>query len=179
MDIETISSEGVMTPYCISISDGNTAWSYYLSDYNDSNLMIKHALSFLLIRKYKNHKVYVHNLSSFDSVFLLRILNNMENVNTRLIQNNGKLINLNINYDNKYTLSLRDSLLLLPSPLAKLSKSFNTNTQYKDILPIIFLNNVEHNYVGSVPDFKYFKGINLEEYLNYKESFNSWSLKEF
>ena len=103
----------------------------------------------------------------------------MENVNTRLIQNNGKLINLNINYDNKYTLSLRDSLLLLPSPLAKLSKSFNTNTQYKDILPIIFLNNVEHNYVGSVPDFKYFKGISLEEYLNYKESFNSWTLKEF
>ena len=25
MDIETISREGVMTPYCISISDGNTA----------------------------------------------------------------------------------------------------------------------------------------------------------
>lgn len=141
--------------------------------------MIKHALSSLLIKKYKNHKVYVHNLSSCGSIFLLRILNNMENVNTRLIQSNGKLINLNINYDNKYTLSLRDSLLLLPSSLAKLSKSFNTNEQYKDIFPILFLNNVDPNYMGNLPDFKYFKGTSLEEYLNYKESFNSWSLKEF
>lgn len=63
-----------MTPYCMVIYDGEDSLFYYITDYPDVDTMIKHALSSLLVRKYNNHKVYVHNLSSFDAVFLLRIL---------------------------------------------------------------------------------------------------------
>lgn len=179
MDVETILKNDIMTPYSISIFDGNTAWSYYLSNYVDSDSMIKDAIASLLTRKYKNHKIYIHNLSKFDSVFLLRILNRIDDITTRLTQNNGKIINLNISYKG-YTFSLRDSLLLLPSSLRKLAKSFNTEEQYKGTFPILFLDNIKPNYIGPVPDFKYFKDITFEEYQEYLGNYpnNIWSLKD-
>lgn len=180
MDIETILKNGSMTPYSISIYDGETAWSYYLLEYPNAENMIKHALSSLFVRKYNNHKIYMHNLSKFDSVFLLRLLESMDNITTRLTRNNGKIINLNIRYNNKYNLSIRDSLLLLPSSLRKLAKSFNTEEQYKGTFPILFLGNIEPNYIGPVTYFKYFKDITFEEYQEYLGNYpnNIWSLKD-
>lgn len=185
LDIETRLIDNVMTPYCISIYDGENAWSYYITDYPDVDTMIKYALASLFISKYKNHKVYIHNLSSFDGVFLLRILNDMGNITTSLTQNNGKIINLNVHYGNKYTLSLRDSLLLLPASLDKLAKTFNKYPdQHKSIFPILFTSDqqIDIDYVGPVPDYKYYKGITFEEYIQYKNEYEQcmgdWSLRD-
>jgi hypothetical protein len=71
-----------------------------------------------------------------------------------------------------------DSYLMLPSSLKNLCNSFNIPLlDSKSIFPFL-LDNI--NYQGVVPDFKYFKGINLLEYENYKEQFNNkiWNFKE-
>lgn len=75
MDLETKSINGVLEPYCISIFNGKFPYSFYITDYGGSseNLM-KAALNFLLKRKYNKNKVYVHNFSYFDGIFLIRVI---------------------------------------------------------------------------------------------------------
>lgn len=71
-------------------------------------------------------------------------------------------------------------MLLLPSSLDKLRKSFNIENK-KVVFPIkILLNNPDFNlnYTGNVPDIKYFKDISINEYDNYiNERNNIWNFK--
>jgi hypothetical protein len=107
MDLETrIIDNGVLEPYCVSIYDGATEGngkriSFYLSDYKDAELMLEHSISYLMKRKYDQYKVYLHNFSYFDGVFLLRVLSNLSN-HIRPIIRDGRLIDIRITYLDKY-----------------------------------------------------------------------------
>jgi len=91
--------------------------------------------------KYNNYNVYAHNFSSFDGIFLLKILNKIGNINPTI--KDGKLISVNLFYngtkeDNKiYTINFFDSILLLQASLRKLGKSFNVSTQKGSFDPTI------------------------------------------
>lgn len=129
-------------------------FTFYLSDYNSSDDLLKTAIKSLMIEKYNNYKVYIHNLSSFDGIFLLRILAKLENTKLISIIKDGKMIALTLKYGNKCKITFHDSMLLLPSSLDKLSNSFNIENK-KVIFPIKYLlNNLEFqlNYEGAVPD---------------------------
>ena len=56
-----------MTPYCASIylGLGKKAVSFYLSDYLNPDEMLKASLKYLMLPKYHNYKVYIHNFSFF------------------------------------------------------------------------------------------------------------------
>lgn len=73
LDIETRTLDGLMTPYCISIFDGVITKSFYLTNYSEPESMLKDAIYFLIRKKYHQYKVYVHNFSHFDGVFLLGV----------------------------------------------------------------------------------------------------------
>lgn len=60
--------------------------------------MLLHALRSLLKTTNNNAKIYVHNLSKFDGVFLLRILSDILNTKLSPIIKNGKMINLNLSW---------------------------------------------------------------------------------
>lgn len=80
----------------------------------------------------------------------------------------------------KYTLFFRDSLLLLPATLSSLSTNFNVEN--KGIFPYNFFNNynISLTYSGLVPEYNYFEGIILEEYIAYSNKFSNnkdWNLK--
>jgi len=96
--------------------------------------MLEHTIKYLMSSKYHGYKIYIHNLSHFDGVFLLRILSKL-NDDIKPTIRNGKIIELRFKYDKdekgkyKYTLYFRDSLLLLPSSLAKLTVNFNLNNK--------------------------------------------------
>jgi hypothetical protein len=173
-----------MSPYCICFYDGKISKSFYLSDYKDSQEMLTFAIASLLKRKYNGYKIYVHNLSNFDGIFILKILSSIENIKIFPIIKDNKMINIKLTYDgiNNYTISFRDSLLMLPSSLRKLSKQFNVEN--KTIFPYNFVNdqynkNVILNYIGKVPSFKYFNDLNIEQYNQYINNFNKeWSLKD-
>lgn len=66
-----------MVPYAIGIYDENDSFSFYSTDYINPNKMMENAIQHLMKRKYHNHKVYLHNLSNFDGIFLLRVLTSL------------------------------------------------------------------------------------------------------
>ncbi len=112
-------------------------------------------------RKYHNHRIYLHNFSRFDAIFLLRTLSNLTD-KIEPIMRNGPFLDLRIKFGKKYTLFFRDSLLLLPATLRSLATNFNVED--KGIFPYKFVNNsnIALTYSGLVPEYKYFEGITLD-----------------
>jgi hypothetical protein len=183
MDLETRTINGVMTPYCVSIYDcmRSQPISFYLSDFNNANDLLKSSLVYLMRPKYHNYKIYIHNFSFFDAIFLLRIFSELTIFPIKPIMRDGRIIDLKLSFDfnnTKFSLFFRDSYLLLPSSLRKLAINFNVEN--KGNFPYAFVNdiNIPLDYIGLVPNIKYFNNISLEEYNQYYNSFNdNWSLR--
>lgn len=145
-----------LIPYLISFYDGVDFTSNYITDFSSHQEMILDCLNKLVIDKYDGYKVYAHNLSNFDSIFMLDILNKHFNIN--IIRNKGRIISIKISKtitdkllkkEKVIKLTFYDSYQLLPSALRKLAIAFNTNTQ-KDIFPHNFVNKNNLNYIGAV-----------------------------
>jgi len=180
MDLETRCLNNVMIPYTVSIFDGSDKFSFYLSDYNNSDEMLQKAIEYLLKRKYHNYKVYLHNFSNFDSVFIIKILSSLSNKIKPIIRE-GKLIDLKFSFgSDNYSLFFRDSYLMLPSALKKLAENFNVEN--KGIFPYKFVNEsgISLDYDGKVPAYKYFTDLSIEEYIKYCNQFkySNWNLKK-
>lgn len=115
--------------------------------------MLIASINSLLIRKYNNHKVYLHNFSNFDAIFLLKNISQLSDDIHPIIKDN-KIIDLRMKYGKNdkgkynYTLYFRESLLMLPGSLSNLAKSFKVEN--KDIFPYKFVEN-NLDYEGSVP----------------------------
>jgi len=169
-----------MEVFCFSIYDGNYTRYYYLTQFNNSKEMVIEGLLSILKRKYKGYRIFFHNFSNFDLVFLINILVELCGIdNIKPTINNDEYIQIKITY-NKYNFIFRDSYLLQPISLEKLAINYNTET--KDIYPYEFVNdpNINLDYIGKVPDFKYFVDITLEQYNEYCKEFNDkeWNLKD-
>jgi len=186
MDIETRDIGNKKMAYCICFYDGNKEYIFYLDNYNSFDLMLEDALSYLLKAKYNKYRVYFHNLSYFDSVYIIRILAKIKKSNHyKLIPQlkDGKIINLRVNYgpgkSKLYNLYFRDSYLLMPESLDKLAKAMKV--EHKSLFPIYYPGNVDLNYIGRCPDYKYFKkNLEFDKYIEYLLNFvhNKWSLKD-
>jgi len=175
MDIETFIKNDVHVAFAISFFNGSNSSSYYLTDYKDSEDMIINCINELMIRKYNNYKIYIHNLSGFDANFLLKILANLGEI--KPIIHDNKIISITFKM-NGYVVTFKDSQQILIFSLRDLGQTFNVNIQ-KSIFPYTFVNENNLEYIGHVPDFKYFDGISKSEYFNYCEIFKnkSWNLK--
>src|SRR3978361_789021 len=93
--------------------------------------MVDNCLSYLL-DNYTGYNIYAHNLSGFDVVYLLNSISKYGN-NAEVIMRDDKFISINLkklvenNNSSKpiyNRISIRDSLLILPSSLDKLGNSF-------------------------------------------------------
>jgi len=99
--------------------------------------MLKISVQSLLLRKYHGYKIYLHNFSNFDGVFLLKHVANLT-PNVDLIMKDKKIISIKIKFGaNKYNITFLDSFLLQPSSL-KIAHSFNVED--KSIFPFRFVN---------------------------------------
>lgn len=177
MDIETRNIDGVISPYAVSTYDGKIFNFFYLSDYDSTAELLTASVKSLMQRKYNGYKVYLHNFSNFDGVFLLNILTGLSNKITPII-NDSKFIDILFYFkEGKYKLHFRDSLLMLPASLRKLSKAFNVTD--KGIFPYKFVNTINLDYDGSVPEFKYFDCITEFQYNKYAMDYaaKSWNLR--
>jgi len=169
MDIETFVKNNVHVAYAISFFDGENCFSYYLTDYKNSEFMIIQAIKDLMVKKYDNYKIYIHNLSGFDANFLLKILVNLGEI--KPIIHNKKIISITFKM-NGYVVIFKDSQQMLIGSLKNLAKAFGVETQ-KSIFPYNFVNKDNLNYNGYIPDFKYFDSISKSEYLIYCELFKN------
>lgn len=186
LDLETRTINGKMKPYCVSIYNGKFAVSFYLADFKNEDEMLKASIRHLMVRKYDNYRIYVHNFSYFDSIFLIKTLSELTE-NIKPIIRDGRIIDLRFKFKignslskRFYTLYFRDSYLILTSSLDKLAKQFKVEN--KTIFPYFFVNdeNIPLNYVGSVPNLHYFKNLNKIEYDRYVQSYldSGWDLKK-
>lgn len=195
LDIETKKNEyGIMIPYCIcmciptKIINNNYAKSplqkvsFYLSDYKNPEEMMEKAITFLMQSKYHKYKIYVHNFSHFDGIFLLSKITSLSNKVLPIFRN-GKILVLKVHYGmgDKHYISFLDSFLILPSSLKKLASQFGVEQQ-KTIFPYLFANKVELNYKGECPKYEYFNTseVTLEEYQLYKKQLidGIWDLRK-
>lgn len=183
MDLETRNINGTLEPICIStfFVDGNEDKSenYYLNRFTSPENMLKTAIESLLRPKFNDYKVYLHNFSNFDGIFMIKILSEIS-TKVKPIIKDGRIINISVKYGkkNNYTLHFRDSYLILPSSLDNLAKNFNLEIN-KEIFPHKFVNNPDINlsYKGQVPDINYFYNITKEEYKAYCQKRLIWDLK--
>jgi hypothetical protein len=171
LDIETfIDKNSNLVPYLISFYDGISHFSFYLSDYNNEEHMMITCFRSILHRKYHGYKIYVHNLARFDVIFLLKYLVQMGKIEP--IIHNGKIISIKVKFG-KYNVEFKDSYLMLLSSLLKLGKGFGINT-VKSVFPFLFVNENNLNYIGNVPDLKYFGNkINQQEFIEYSANFKT------
>jgi hypothetical protein len=135
--------------------------------------MIQEAMEDINRKKYKNYKIYLHNFSKFDGMFLITHLAKFGYC--KPVIHKGKLISCKFHlWDSNYNITIMDSYLLIPSSLRKLTKSFDV-VEGKGIFPFL-LNNVY--YLGFVPDYKYFiaPNVSIDEYNLYAQNWGSNSI---
>ena len=177
MDLETQTVDNKLIPYCVGVyTDSKKKHTFYLSDFDSPDSMIKAAINKIFIKRYKNYHVYIHNLSNFDGIFLLKTLTAIGY--TSPVINDNRIISIDLHKDD-CKLTFLDSYQLLPSSLKKLAKNFNVSN--KGIFPYHFLINTDTNinYIGNVPDIKYFPGLTELEYKEYCSQFKNkdWNLR--
>jgi hypothetical protein len=111
-------------------------------------------------------------MAKFDMIFLLKYLVKLGTVQP--IIHGGRLISVSLNFgkNNEYQLKFRDSYLILLTSLFRLCKAFSIKDS-KILFPIFFVNANNLDYIGEVPEMKYFPKINISEYNDYKNKFNN------
>jgi len=179
MDLETITTNGIMSPVCISIFDGINVSSFYLSNFENSDKMLIAAIESIMKPCYNYNVVYLHNFSYFDAVFLIKILSSFNANISPIIRDNCIIdFKFKVKYSNNnfITLYFRDSYLLIPSSLSNLNKVFKVLK--KGIFPYNFLKLENINYTGKVPLFEEFDNISLEDYNKYVNKYKPHTDKD-
>jgi len=147
---------------------------------------MRKSLHSLIRDKYNYKKLYIHNLSYFDGIFLLDTLSKLGRVEPTM--RDGKILKLKLTCtytdpitgkDSTIILIFYDSLLILPASLNNLSNSFNIENK-KTIFPFEFINSdsFSFDYSGDVPEYKYFPNaftpkFTPNDYNNYCEEYKS------
>jgi hypothetical protein len=110
-----------------------------------------------------NSKVYTHNFSKFDYMFLTKVL--FENFIVKPKFKDNKVISLvYLNKDDDKTMiEIFDSYLILPSSLRTLALKYKVGDQ-KGYFPYDFVNESNLDYIGITPNISFFNGISPEEY---------------
>jgi hypothetical protein len=173
MDLETKAIDGVLNPYCVSIFNGKTVSSFYITDFKDSNELLENAVKSLMKKEYNGYKVFLHNFSYFDGIFLLSIITSLSN-DVKILIRDSRIIDVKVGFG-KNKIYFRDSLLMIPIGLAKAAKSFKVED--KGYFPYRFVNQpeIKYDYVGSVPSYEFFEKdkVTEEAYKEYCKEFNN------
>uniref|UniRef100_A0A896YUU9 DNA polymerase n=1 Tax=Coniophora puteana TaxID=80637 RepID=A0A896YUU9_9AGAM len=141
LDIETIVKDGVHTPYLFAFYDGTNSYTWFEKD-------SKKLFEFILKRKYSGYTIFAHNLSRFDVVFLFKNIAQLKPMgyNIEIIKKEDKIISIKISNGKGVSVTLKDSILLLPTSLAKLANQFGLN-KGKLTEPV---------YVGNDPQYSFY-----------------------
>lgn len=187
LDLETRVIKDLMIPLCMSIFDGKNAYSTTFNQDSWQNDMIA-GLKVIMKRKYDTYKIYVHNFSYFDGIFMIDVLSMLGEVKPFMRDNQILKLVFKFKTDKgRYcTLYFYDSMLLFHDSLDNLSKSFSIKNK-KMYFPLMFLNKADFSikYKGPVPEYKYFpkaftNGFSIYDYKKYCEIYKTkeWKLCE-
>lgn len=105
MDLETRTLNNIMEVISAALFDGINYTTFYLADYQDPiskqyypHQLLSDAVKSLLLPKYNGYKVYLHNLSLFDAIFLFTHILDLAKLGYQVsfIKREDKFININI-----------------------------------------------------------------------------------
>ena len=163
----TFEVEGKLFPYNpefnkISLFKNPALLNQFIEYSKQDSISLLKALTDLLDFN-PNAKVYIHNFSNFDYMFIIKVL--FENFKVKPFFRNNKVINLVYQFkdNDKSKIYLFDSYLILPSSLRTLASKYKINDQ-KGYFPYTFVNESTLDYIGITPDIRLFNGISNEEY---------------
>jgi DNA polymerase family B len=178
---------GGKVPVAISLDDGRKRYSSVFENINTwQDELCTFLKENLLKRKYDYYKVYIHNASYFDYIFMIDTLTKLGDV--KILPRDNKILKITLKYtpnnnsSRKCTLIFYDSMLILQTALRDLPKGFNMDIG-KDYFPFGFMNykEVDFNYRGPVPKIEDFLGkISPTEYKKYCENHKNkeWVFKD-
>jgi len=135
----------------------------------------------LLRPKYDKITFYCYNFGGYDVIFILKIINNYNNLQTTnkkkyklsSLLREDKVIKLTIRKDSK-SLTILDSYCILTSSLDKLGKDFGVKTQ-KSLFPYKFNTDNHLFYKGHTSSIHYYNNLSIDKYREiYKED---WDFK--
>jgi len=173
-DIETyLDKDNNSVPYACGFYDGSKTFSYYLdkSLFENSEAMLLKCLEDMLKPQYNNYRVYCHNFSKFDAMFLHRIFHKYFKV-SNIISKDLNIISMNIKVvKDKSIVKLQfiDSFCILPSSLQRLGLDFKVQTT-KGYFPYSFVNQDNLFYSGDMPAFTYYNNLSIEQYNQIKKT---------
>jgi hypothetical protein len=166
-------NDGYYESYIIDKSQG-------LNDGNDIiNKIFFDLFNYISTDKKKRncYTLYAHNLGRFDSVFILKGLSNSK-YDVKCLWMDNDVLSVKIrDKDRKLSVTLKDSIKLVPTSLNKMLKTYNC-TINKGLFPHKFVTKDNLNYIGYKPLISdYFDGHNLTEsnileYNNLPDTFN-------
>lgn len=186
-DIETYTNKkGELIPYAIGwVIWSKKNWQYktlYLWNYPNIDYFIKDFLDQLLVGKNKNSIIYAHNLIKFDSKFILKTISKYYELTPILSGSNW--IGFNVKYNNM-KVTFKDSLLLLPLSLEKLTKTLNVSalkTKFPHRLVNEELIEKLRKYKGNItipyPTPEDFFEISEDEYKEFKKEYIEFDFKQ-
>lgn len=154
MDIETyLDSDNKHCIQSIGWSNGQTANTFYITDYKNDIDMFKWLLQSIWGASDKKQIIYMHNLGGFDSAFIVSLFARLGHEFSKIIRKDGSIININIKHPNypKRTFEIKDSYLILPLSLAKLCTTFNIESP-KTYFPWKLISSDTLSYVGPIKD---------------------------
>lgn len=187
LDIETRQfNDGHMEPVALAVCCGEEqVEKFYLTEYANVDQMIITCFQFIM-NNYPNSVVYAHNMGGFDSYFFLNSVLNLYEITP--IMKDSRFISLTVAVkQNEFygkvgvkqkkikTFKILDSFNLLPKSLRSLAEIFKLPIQ-KAHFPFELLNLLNLNYVGDMPDRKFFPYLTEAEYCEQKAQI--WSLKK-
>ena len=144
---------------CCCIDDNDNYNSFYGED-----------CGLRLLQSLKSDCLLIFHNAKYDFNFILKYMTRTENI----IQKDNKLISYT-GYYFKYKITIKDSLLLINSPLSNFGKIFGLE-QAKEIMPYNLYNNQElfNKVYLSVNDIKPY--LNINDYDKFIDNCNKWNL---
>ena len=143
-DLETQQDTGTHIVNYVNVQDFNgTEWTFNTID---------EFCNFVFQDKHKNYTFIAHNAKSFDAQFVLRycVLNGIKPF---CIYNGTKVMSMHIkDYDIRFT----DSINFIQSRLSDFPKTFGLTEMKKGYFPHFFNVPENQDYVGPIPDVKYY-----------------------
>lgn len=167
MDIETYTDKsGQIQPYCICCIINNEFYSFWYCEDIWKNFFEK----IVELSNLDEIEIYTHNIN-FDGYVIINYLKKT-NIIFDWFNRDLNLYWLKIVYL-KTTIKIRCSYKLIPISISKLGNMIGYK---KLIFPYKFVNKDNLNYVGAIPDEKYFNS--KKEYEEFKDINNFFNLKE-
>jgi len=148
-------------------------------DLNNSHQLVERLFNSIFESKYSNYTFYVHNLSKFDSIFIIDSLSRYNYDIKSVIKDDNAIVSLNISSKvSKLKIKILDSALMIKGSLRDIGESFQCLKQ-KGHFPYKFVKSDSLNYIGLVPAKENYNNINLSDYNNLCLEFKNknWSVK--